>query len=213
MMGGLVARNTKSSSDYEPVNAGNHHGICYRYFDLGTQHSDLFNKDIHKVLIIWELPDERIEYEGEDKPRVISNEYSLSLHKKSNLRKDLESWRGRPFTEQELDPSTKGGFKLDKLLGANCMVNVIHNTKDDRTYANVASLSPLMKETPKNQAENEVFGWSFDNDGPGQLPEDTPDWIKNKIHDSLEWQSYSQKSTGNYEPETSDPNNQDSIPF
>lgn len=206
-MGGLVAKKPEGGGDYEPTEAGNHHGICYRYFDLGTQHSELFNKDIHKVLIIWELPELRIEYEGENKPRVISNEYSLSLHKKSNLRKDLESWRGKPFTDKELE-----GFNLDKILGVNGIINIIHNTKDDRTYANVASIGPLMINMKRKKPENEIFGWSFTNDGPDQLPKDTPEWIRNKIEVSLEWKSYSQDKTGIYEPETQDPNVEEGDP-
>ena len=210
-MGGLIARKPEGGGDYEPVDAGNHHGVCYRYYDLGTQHSEMFNKDIHKVLIIWELPEERIEYEGENKPRVISKEYSLSLHKKSNLRKDLESWRGVSFTDQELE-----GFSLDKILGVNGMINIIHNSKDDRVYANIASLSPLMKSMTKKNPELEVYGWSFANDGPDQLPADVPDWIKDKIQNSLEWQSYNQNPTGAYEPEENgDPGYtvEDDIPF
>ena len=186
--------------------------LCYRFYtsDSWTRKDVanlLVDKDIHKVLIIWELTHERIEWEGEDKPRVISKEYSLSLHKKSTLRKDLESWRGISFSDQELE-----GFNLDKILGANAMINVIHKTKDDRTYANVAGISPLMKNMQKIKPENEVFGWSFDNDGPTQLPEDTPEWIKKKIEASLEWQAYIDKPTGQYEPETSDPNTETGDP-
>ena len=205
-----MAKKPDGSGDFEPISAGNHQGVCYRYYDLGTQHSELFGKDIHKVLIIWEIPGERIEIEGESRPRVISKEYSLSLHKKANLRQDLEAWRAKPFTDEELE-----GFNLDKILRINALVNVSHNTKDDRTYANVASLSPLMKTMQKLQPENEVFGWSFTNDGPDQLPGDTPEWILKKIHSSLEWQSYSSEPTGQYEESPQEPSYhpEDEIPF
>ena len=40
----------------------------------------------------------------------VARVYTLCLHERAALRKDLESWRGRKFTEQELD-----GFDLEKL--------------------------------------------------------------------------------------------------
>ena len=40
------------------------------------------------------------------KPFLVRRRYTASLHEKSALRKDLESWRGRAFTNVELD-----GFK------------------------------------------------------------------------------------------------------
>jgi hypothetical protein len=64
--------------------------------------------------------------------------YTLSLHEKANLRRELETWRGKKFTAEEGE-----GFDLEKLLGANCQLQVIHNEKDDGTvYANVQAIVP-----------------------------------------------------------------------
>ena len=54
----------------------------------------------------------------------------------------LESWRGRPFTTEEL-----GGFSLENVLGAPCMLSVIHKPSKDGTkvYANVGSVMALPK--------------------------------------------------------------------
>jgi hypothetical protein len=56
------------------------------------------------------------------------------------MRKDLESWRGRPFTQAELEQ-----FDLEVLLSVGAMVNVIHNVKDGSTYANVAAVMKMPK--------------------------------------------------------------------
>lgn len=90
----------------------------------------------HKVNIIWQS--EELDEQGE--PIQLRRRYTLSLDKKASLRRDLESWRGRPFTDEELK-----GFDLEKLIWANCFINVIHEQRDDKTYANVASISPLRK--------------------------------------------------------------------
>ena len=202
MMGGLMAKEPDGGdSDYTPIDAGNHHGVCYRYYDLGTQQLAFegTSRDVHRVLVTWELPNERIEINQEDLPKIISKEYTLSLHKKSALRQHLESWRGRTFNDKELD-----GFSLDNILGANCMINIIHNTKKDKTYANVGSIAPLMKGMAKREAENEVRGWSIVNDGFNNMPEDTPEWIKSKIQNSLEYEAWSSdkpnvNEDGNYD--------------
>jgi len=183
---GLTAKKTGDGGNFEPISQGLHHAVCYALYDLGTQYNEKFGKSIHKVLIGWEIPMERIEIERDGKmlnlPRAISKQYTLSLHEKANLRKELESWRGRAFTEAELD-----GFDLQKLLGANCMVQVIHQTKNDKTYANVSSVVSLPKGTEKRTAENDLQFFSFE-DNPGSIPDKTPDWIVDIIKASEEWQ-------------------------
>ena len=214
-MGGLIAKEPEGGdSDYTPIDAGNHHGVCYRYYDLGTQQLSFegTSRDVHRVLVTWELPNERIEINLEDLPKVISKEYTLSLHKKSALRQHLESWRGRTFSQKELD-----GFSLDNILGVNCMINIIHNTKDDKVYANVGSIAPLMKGMAKKEAENEVRGWSIVNDGFNNMPEDIPEWIKTKIQNSLEFEAWSgDDPSANKYDEMNPPgptDDEDQIPF
>lgn len=201
-MGGLMAKG-QDGEKQEQLEPGMYPAACHRYYDLGTHHEDYFYEGKHivgdkkKVLISWEFPDERIEItkDGEtlDLPRVQSKEYNLVLGELANLRKDLKSWRGRDFTPQELE-----GFSLDKILGVNAMITIIHN---DKGKAKIAGVGPLVKNMKKRKPENEVFGWSFDNDGPDQLPDDTPSWIRDKIEASLEWQALDNKATGTYEPD------------
>jgi hypothetical protein len=69
---------------------------------------------------------------------TISKSYTVSLHEKSALRKDLAAWRGRDFTEDEAK-----AFDVAKLLGAWGMVNVTTSETNGKTYSNVAGLTPL----------------------------------------------------------------------
>ncbi len=180
---GLIAKKPEGA-DIEPIEAGPHQAICIRYYDLGTHYRELFDKSARRVMIMWEIPDSRIEIEGEDLPRAISREYTLSLHKKATLRADLESWRGKTFSDLELE-----GFNLDKILGTNCMVNIIHKITDKATYANVAGVMPLMKNMKKRQPENPLVSFSFD-DAEIEIPKDTPQWIEDKIKASNEWDAF-----------------------
>lgn len=221
-MGGLTAREPENEMG-EQIEPGNYQGVCYSYVDLGTHHVDFHYGgkhivgDYHKVLITWEIPDERIEItkngEALDLPRVISKEYNLTLGKKANLRKDLESWRGRDFTEQELE-----GWKLDGILGANAMINITHN---DTGRAKIAVIAPLIKSIPKKDVENPIVGFSIVNDGFENIPESIPEWVVDKIHKSLEWEEYdggfSGGGSGNnseYDENYSPPQDEsDDIPF
>ncbi len=174
----------KEGSTFEPVSEGVHQAVCDAIFDLGTQYSEVFGKSAHKAVIIWELPGERIQVErdGEtlDLPRVVSKQYTLSLGDRANLRKDLESWRGKTFTPEELK-----GFDIHKLMGANCMIQIIHKSKDGRTYANISAILPLYKGLIKQDSENPEVVYSLDQ---GEPPESTPKWIVDLIHKSQEWQ-------------------------
>jgi hypothetical protein len=134
-----------------PAPQGVHQAVCVDVVDLGMVESN-FNgekKLQHKVKVVWQI-NELNEETG--RRYVVSKRYTASLHEKSSLRKDLQSWRGRPFTPEELR-----GFDLDILIGLdpngsrvgreiNCQINLVHKTLDDgRIFANVEALMPLAK--------------------------------------------------------------------
>lgn len=174
-----------NGAQFPPVPMGLHLAVSYGIWDLGTHTEEKWNKDVHKILISWEIPGERIDIEKDGKeqnlPRVISNSYRLSLHKKANLRRDLESWRGKVFTPEELE-----GFDVYNVLGASCQLNIIHNEKDKKVYANISSIVPAPKGT-KLEPENPTMIFSFEDYPEKGIPEGTPDWIKEIIKDSQEW--------------------------
>ena len=184
----IIAK-ASGGSDFQPVPVGIHHAVCYSVIDLGTQPSNnpQFG-DARKVLLIFELPEERGDFtqdgQTENKPRVISKEYTLSIGAKANLRRDLESWRGRPFTKEEAS-----GFDVTVLAGVNCQLNITHKEAGSgKIYANITAIVPLGKSTPKLKAENDVVVWSMPNDGTIVLPDNVPEWIAKKVEASAEYQ-------------------------
>ena len=81
---------------------------------------------------------------------MVLRRYRLSLHEKSNLRPMLEAWRGRKFNEEELT-----GFDLEKLVGVNCQVQVIHGIKSTGgTFAKVQAVVGPAKGTAKLAVRN-----------------------------------------------------------
>lgn len=129
----------KPESSFTPCPEGLHHAVCVDVIDLGIVSSTFGDK--HKVRIVWQIEDENTETRRRFEAR---KQYNLSLHEKATLRKDLEAWRGRKFTDDELK-----GFDLEKLIGANGQIQVVQDLGEDGSiYANVQAVVPA----PKNVA-------------------------------------------------------------
>lgn len=169
--------------DFDPVPAAMHQAVCYGVVDIGTQKPSIKSQygPKRKVIFLFELPHERADF-GEDKknqPRAISLMHTNSLGERANLRRDLEGWRSRPFTEEELK-----GFDPKNVIGANAQLNVVHEKSGEKTYANIKSITPLAKGMTKLTQENPTLYFSLD-DQPDltniQFPENMPQWIQAKI--------------------------------
>lgn len=143
----FVAKDSGGNSDFKKVPPGAYIGRCFSLIDLGTQltSGQYGEKMQHKIRIGWELFGEdeagqplTIMLNGKEMPLTISKSYTMSLHEKASLRKDLAAWRGKDFTDEEAR-----GFDVSKLVGAYCMVNAVNSETNGKTYTNVAGLTPL----------------------------------------------------------------------
>ena|SRR5437773_10666926 len=134
----IIAKNKKT--EYSTAPEGLWPAVCVDVVDQGMQPSPW--GEAHKVQLRWQLEDLDPKT---GKPYLVVRSFRLSLHEKSALRPMLESWRGRKFTAEELE-----GFDLEKLMGANCQIQVIHNLgKEGQTFANVQAVVPPAKGVPK----------------------------------------------------------------
>lgn len=209
----LMAKDT-GGSDFTPVPAGTHLAICNMVVDLGLQETQgPFASVKHQAFLRWELPHERIDWtdkEGQKHsgPMSIGKTYTLSLSEKANLRKDLEVWRGKAFTAEEL-----AGFDLFKLLGVGCQVTVVHEERGGKTYANVKGMAGWPKGVPKPQAtENSCLKYSPDE--PADF-EKLPQWLKDKLNKQVVPGDASQPAKGDPGPAPDDGSYDpdDEIPF
>lgn len=138
---------TGSNSDrkqFQIAPAGTHLARLYRIIDLGTQMREFEGKVTmnQKAKFFFELHGEDADGKplltSDGKPLIQSKEYTVSLNEKANLRRDLEAWRGKAFSEEELK-----GFDLKNILGHFCMVNISHREKGDLTYADLKGISAV----------------------------------------------------------------------
>lgn len=151
-------------------------GVCSKIIDLGTQYSETFKNSAHKIRIFWEIVGETIEINGEQMPRLVSKEFTLSLNEKSKLRQALQSWRGKAFTAEELQ-----GFDLKKVLGVGCQLQIIHKEGNNgTTYANVETILAL----PRGRsvpAPKEITWFDFDDPASYGVFEKLPRYMQEKI--------------------------------
>jgi hypothetical protein len=145
----IVVRDNGGS--YEQPAAGMHHAVCARVYDLGEQ-PGFEGKPTHQVAVMWELEDRQSKGDFAGKRFLVTKKYTASLNEKAKLRKDLDSWRGRTFTEDEAK-----GFDLERLVGVNCLINIVPTqTKAGRTFMAVASVNPPMKGAEKLTIETDA---------------------------------------------------------
>ena len=91
---------------FEPAPPGLHEAVCVDVVDLGMVDGKFGPK--RKLKLVWQL--KMRNKQGE--PYQVRQSYTQSLFDGSNLRRDLESWRGRSFTDAE-----RKNFDVEKLIG------------------------------------------------------------------------------------------------
>ena len=170
---------------------------------IGTESFEYLGetKSSNKVRLTFEIPGEKRVFREEngEQPMVISKEYTLSLHEKSNLRKDLETWRGQKFTDKELS-----SFDVTNLIGVDCMLSIVHSSSNGREYANINGISRVPKGLECEEQINESFEFNYDScfDKLDSLP----DFLKDKIKATPE---FAKASESNVEINLDD----DGLPF
>ena len=174
---GLIAMET-GGGDFQPAPHGTHVARCFGLIDLGTQTSTF--GAAHKVLIRWELCAEAME---DGRPFEISKFYTVSLHEKASLRKDLQAWRGRAFTEEELT-----GFALKNILGKCCLLSIVGKASSkegqgDRSV--VGAVMALPKGTTCPPGVNPPIVWDMDSPNWSVYAE-MPEWLRKRIDESDE---------------------------
>lgn len=181
VMGFLFKDTGGGGKDYLPIPEGSHAARCVEVVDLGTQ-TIVYQGETstsRKVRLTWEVVSERME---DGRPFTVSKEYTASLNQKARLRQDIESWRGKKFTESEV-----AGWEASQLLGKTCLINVVHNqSKNGKTYANVQSIMPLPKGMVCGPQENQSILFAIE-DFDAEVFERLSRWVKDKISASPEY--------------------------
>lgn len=180
-----------SGSNIPILPEGSYAAVCYMLVDLGLQYNERYGNSSRKVIIGWEIADEYIEVDGEQKPRVFSARYTASLNEKAILRRDLAAWRGREFTEAELSE-----FNLCNIVGAPCLIQIIHKeASNGKIYANLASIMKLPKGMPAPKKTLEPIVYDID-ESPVSDVDKLPEWIAKTVKASESYQQRLREDSG-----------------
>ena len=216
----LIAKESGGGGgDFTPVPQGMHLARCYRVIDLGTQESTYLGtvKHLPKVMLQFEVHGEDddgkpiVTSKGE--PMSISKNFTLSLGEMATLRKDLQTWRGREFTFEELR-----GFELKNVLGAWAMISVIkamgNNGKEYTNIAAIMSVPLAIKKGGIPEGHNDLKLFSIDEPDMA-LFDSFSNGLREKIQKSPEWQARGGSSAPTTAKATSSDSDDmdDDIPF
>ena len=195
----LTFKTSAGNGNFKSVPAGTHIAICNMVADLGIQPgSGMYPEPKHQIYIRFEVPEERVSYERDGKkmegPIVLGQKFTASMNEKANLRKQLENWRGKAFTDDEAE-----NFDVASILGQACMLSVVETTKGEKTYSNIKAISGLPKGMTRPTAENPLL--IFDNDHLDTFSK-LPPWLQEAVNkqQAAEEKTYSQPSNdGSYD--------------
>jgi hypothetical protein len=161
-------------SDFVPCPEGLHMACLVDVIDKGDIEGKWGTR--HKIVLVWETS-QKME---NGKPFLARKMYTLSLDPKATLHKDLASWRGRPFTTEEMK-----GFDIERVIGASCRILIKHTERDGVVWANVDSIlktennqrlapSGQYQRVKDREPEKDAFGRQAGDDGWEGYPEEEP---------------------------------------
>lgn len=178
----------KKANKIPPMAGGNYMAVVVGLIDVGEQYSDRFKNYTDKLIIIFEIPSETVEVDGEQNPRWLSKDFSATLNEKSNLYKTLVSFLGRDLTESELSEDGTG-FDLTSLVGQGCILTVTLDTKEDGDQKNsIKQIGGLPAGIPAPHTESDLLIFDIDNRDESVF-EKLPEWIQERIKKSTQYQA------------------------
>jgi hypothetical protein len=196
------------------VEPGTYVARCYSMIEIGTIEVEFKGekKKQHKVAITWELPTETAIFHEEKGPEpfVVSKKYTLSMHEKSNLRKDLESWRGKGYTDKEAEK-----VDITKLIGQPCLLSVIQSPRPDdpnKTYTAISSITKMMKgqECPDQINPTRILSYDEFN---WEIFDSLSDYMKEQIRSSDEYKRMQEPNQVSTDRPENENNELSDLPF
>ena len=138
--------------------------VLVNHFDLGLQADFVGEKPKHKVVLLWELAARK----SDGSRFTVSKEFTASLGDYAVLRGILESWRGGPLTDKELE-----GFEITNLHGKQCTLELVRKLKKNGrdVFVDVAGVYRPRKNDAAMIIETPI---TF-----------IPEWVAQKMSESL----------------------------
>jgi hypothetical protein len=121
-------------TEFEITPAGNHVARLYQIIHIGTVPTTWQGQEkmTDKIRLTFELCNEVKAFKEGDEPKPfsVSREFTYSFGQKAALHAFVEGMTGTKILDKEWPD-------LEALLGDACLLNVVHESKGDNTYANI----------------------------------------------------------------------------
>ena len=204
----LTITDKGGNDDFPKLEKGMYEGTLYSIVDIGSKEYKFGNeepKKQHKVVLAFEItkaidPEDNKVLMEDDRPFAVSKKYTLSLHEKAALRLDIESWRGKSLSDEEL-----AGFDLVGLLGHTAKIEIELTQKTaefEGGNPKIAALREPAGGTQKVATKNEQRAFDLEvycNEFNGKSSPETklmcdvfdelPAWQQKEIEESFEYQA------------------------
>lgn len=128
-----LSEKKQSTFTPHPETEGPIKGVIVDFTELKTRMTQYGEKNEFRFVIETEAMDEV----NDRRFCIWTRGYTASLDEKAALRKDLKKMMGRELTSLELRE-----FDIESMIGHGVKLIIQHETKDDRTYANISFIAP-----------------------------------------------------------------------
>lgn len=119
----------------EPAPEGVHPAVCVDVINLGEEEEAFDNqkpRKVRKLGFVWQVFPEDGSRDSAGRPFIIDAKVTASVNDGARLRLMLESWRGKPYSPDDLK-----SIQPMKVKGQACLIEVYHSVRLGNIYANI----------------------------------------------------------------------------
>lgn len=166
-----------------PVEPGVYIAVCVYSIDLGEQlceYKDKTKSYNNQVRLGFELIGETVEIDGKQEPRVLSRTLNFTRSKNGGLRKFVQSWLGRAFTDDEFNE-----LDTNDLVGRSAQLSVVLNETGE--YANIDTIMQLPKGMAAPAPVSPLIRYDMEPWDDAAFAA-LPDWAQEQVKKSTQYQ-------------------------
>lgn len=167
----------ESGGERELIPSGTHAARCVRVIEIGKQYSKLYDNESNKVIIVLSLPHVLVNVGGEEKQAYISNPFGITIS--NNDKSSMKQYT------RALDPQGEAKT-LGDFLNRTCQVFVAHKSKDDKTFARLDSVAPILPGFPVPELDTEPMWFQWNKPDP-EVWKKLPDFQKALIKEATNY--------------------------
>lgn len=166
-----------------PVAPGVYIAVCVYSIDLGEQlceYKDKAKSYNNQVQLVFELIGETVEIDGKQEARTLSRTFNIARSKNAGLRKFVQSWMARQFSDEEF-----GELDIDDFVGQPAQLSVILN--DTGEYANIDSIMQLPRGSAPPKETLPLIRFNLE-PWNQEAFDALPEWAQEKVKKSTQYQ-------------------------